>query len=132
MSEEKRFSELLNEPYEVIFLKMAAVNRIPVGLSVYNRIINKYPDYFPSEYAHNKKWESIPKEVHDAKFKEWFEFKDKLWENEPKSPGIMAHARNTKEAQEWNEAYERLRPIEKKKEDELYNKYYSKFGLTIK
>ncbi len=118
-------------PQEVVALKMAAYNNVPVGLSTYKRIINKYPGYFPEEYVHNKKWEAIPQEVHDAKFKEYWEFYDKLWENEPKSPGIMAHAMNTKEAQEWNKAYERLRPIEKKKEDELYNKYYSKYGFKV-
>lgn len=129
---DKEIFDQLNEPSEVVALRIAAHNNVPVGLSTYKRIINKYPDYFPNEYAHQKKWDSIPQEVHDAKFKEYWEFYDKLWESEPKSPGIMAHAMNTKEAQEWNEAYERLRPIEKKKEDELYNKYYSKFGLTIK
>lgn len=129
MKHKKKENDFFNEPSEVLFLKMAAHFGIPIGLSTYEKTIEKYPDYFPDEYARKKKWEAIPKEVHDAKFKEYWEFHEKLWKDEPKSGGIMSMINNPEEYQKWNEAYQRLSPIEEAKEKELRKKYYAQYGF---
>lgn len=125
----KKNIELKDIPGPVLYLRMCATNKIPVGITLYNETIEKYPEWFPKEIAHKRKWDSIPQSTHDLYWKEFWEFKQKLWENEPKPPGIMGHINNTPEAQAWNEAFNRLYPLEKKKMSELHNKYYKPYGV---
>jgi len=116
-------------PSEVMFLKMAAVYGWPVGGSLYDETVKKYPEYFPKEYEMMVKWDSIPKEVHDAYVKELMEFREKLWEGEPKSGGIVSAINGDEVYQEFSKAFDRLWPIEQEKERELHKKYYSKYWI---
>jgi len=125
----KRIKDFSDLPSEVLFLKMAAAYGWPVGSSLYIETIEKYPEYFPKEYDRHKRWSEIPQEVHEAYVKELIEFKDKLWEGEPKSGGIMSAANNDEQYKKFSEAFDRLYPIEVAKEKELSKKYYSKYGF---
>ena len=113
-------------PHEVLYIHTMAYMGIPMGMSFYEETIKKYPDYFPDEIEHRRKWDSIPQSLHDAYWSEYWAFYEELWKNEPKSKGILAAI---KDQESFHEAYDRLRPIEKKKEKELHKKYYAKYGL---
>lgn len=114
-------------PSEVMWLNLMAYAKIPVGMSTYDRIISKYPEYFPKEYERKTRWESIPNYVHEARSREFWEFYEELYKGEPGYSGLASMLNNTKEYQEWEAANKRLLPIIKAKEDELEKKYYSKY-----
>lgn len=118
-----------NIPAKVFYLKMCAQAKIPIGISLYNEIITEYPEYFPEETEHRRKWELIPQFVHDAYWKERNEFREELWRDEPKSVGIFGMLHNTEEYQKYDEAYQRLKPIEKAKNKELHAKHYAQYGI---
>lgn len=118
-----------NVPHEVHYIHMMAYMGIPIGASFYEGVIKKYPDYFPDEIEHRRKWDSVPQSVHDSYWAEYWAFHEELWKDEPKSQGILAEINKTEGQVSFHEAYDRLRPIEKKKEKELHKKYYSKYGL---
>ena len=116
-------------PAKVLYVQMCGATGTPIGLTLYNEVITEYPEYFPKEAEHKRKWEAIPKEVHDAHWEEYWAFCKALWKDEPKSGGIMSAINNPEEFQKWHEAYKRLRPIEEAKEKELHKKYYAKYDI---
>lgn len=118
-----------NPPAKVFYLHLCAKMKIPIGASLYDEIITEYPEYFPEEYEHKRKWKLIPQSVHDAYWKEREEFKKELWRNEPKSVGIFGMLHNTEEYQKFDEAYQRLKPIEKVKNKEIHIKHYAPYGI---
>lgn len=108
---------------------MAAAMGHPIGSGLYNEVITEYPEYFPKEAEHRRRWNAIPQNVHDAYHKESNDFYYNLWKDEPKGPGIIGLLNNTEEYLKWNEAYKRLRLIEQAKEKELHAKYYAQYGI---
>lgn len=118
-----------NMPNKVLYVKMAQSSGIPIGYKIYNEAIAEYPEYFKEEVKHRKKYDAIPKEVHDAYHKEYWDFHEALWKDEPKSGGVFSAVKKDEEYQKYKEAFDRLRPIEKLKEKELHTKYYTPFGI---
>ena len=124
------YSELLEAPSAVQYIHMMGTINQPIGCSFFDETVAKYPEYFPDEIESKRKWDLVPQSVRDTYWKEYWEFREKLWENEPKPVGIMGCVNNTKEYKKWAKAYKRLRPLEKKKEKELHEKHYSKYGIS--
>ena len=121
--------ELNGLPAEVLWVKFLEATGGMMGASTYESIIKKYPEHFPEETEQRRRYESIPQEVHDAYYKEYWAFHDKLWEDEPPAQGLFAMINNTDEYRAHQDAYDRLRPIEEENEKLLYKKYYSKYGI---
>jgi hypothetical protein len=120
------FSKL---PEEVKLFELAKLVG-PIGYGYYERITLKYPEHYPEEYDRMKRWESIPKSVHDEYISEISEFHDNLWKDEPKhTQGFMAVVNNTEEYQIWSDAWERLRPIEEEFKKKCHKKHYGKYGF---
>lgn len=121
----------LDAPAEVLHLAMASHFNIPIGVSVYENTIKKYPEYFPKEYNRMMAWESIPQETHDEYWAEHKELDAELKKDEPKKDGgIFEAMNNTPEFQVWkkwfdNDYYPKFEVMQNK----LHKKYYSKYGI---
>lgn len=114
-------------PSEVLWLMAMGCAKHPISVTQYEEIVKRNPTYFPKEYDRIVKWESIPKEVHEAHDKELSEFMTNVWKDEPKSPGIMGIIDNTDAAKEYNKAHDRIWPLIEAKSKELSKKYYDKY-----
>lgn len=123
--------DFTNAPSEVMFIFCAKMAKMPIGASIFKDTVMKYPEWFPEDYDYYIKYDSIPKHVHDSYFNELMDFRESLWENEPNksSGGIMAAIDNEESYIAWSKTFDRLYPIEKKKEKELREKYYKQYGI---
>lgn len=128
MKDKKKY-DFADIPAKVLYVQMCGAMGTPIGGGLYDEVITEYPEYFPKEAEHKRKWETIPKEVHDAHWKEYWEFHEALWKDEPKSGGLVSMINNDEQYQKWNEAYKRLKPIEEAKEKELHTKHYAQYGI---
>lgn len=130
MSKEKlvQFGQI-KLPAKVLYLQLAAARGIPVGGGFFDEVITEYPEYFPKEAERKRKWDAIPKEVHEAHWKEYNEFRNELWKDVQCGGGLMEAINHTEAYQKWQKMYERLNPLEEIKLKELHKKYYSKYGI---
>lgn len=121
--------KLIDVPDEVLWMQMCQYNGIPVGLDTYNRVIEKYPEHFPEEYKRKKKWDSIPEGVKDAYFKESSDMRNELYKNVLNGGGLVAWINQTEEFKKWEQAYDKIRPIEEEREKQLHDKHFGKYGI---
>lgn len=132
-------------PNIVMFVKMMAMMDQPIGYEIWNKAITEYPEHFPEEVEHRRKWALIPQEVHDAYHKEspqWKLEKDEEILAKIGSPpypelegnGIIWYVTNCHLYPEelaandkWRDEYYKL---SSEKEKVVYEKHYGKYGLT--
>lgn len=119
----------IDVPDEVLWMHICQRHGIPIGLGTYNHIIDKYPEHFPEECERKRKWDSIPQEVKDAYFKESSDMRNELYKDVPNGGGIIAWLNNREEHQQWERAYNKIRPIEKEREKQLHDKHFGKYGI---
>jgi len=132
-------------PTIVVFVKMMAVMDQPIGYEMYRKALDEHPEYFPEEVEEERKWAAIPQDVKDAYYAEsdiWGLFmKDQeilaiVGEDPyPNRGGIIDRVTHQDEEKgrlyalhdEWSKKYFKLQG---EKQDKLYNKYFSQYGLT--
>jgi len=123
------YDELIKAPTVVQYIYMNSLQKIPIGYRTLNEGIENYPEYFPDEVEHRKKWKVVPQNVHDAYWKEREEIYNKVMKDVPKGYGLLWHIENPQESEivqsEQSKAFEKLKPLEKS----LHEKYYGKYGL---
>ncbi len=111
-------------PMEVFAFKLQQF----YGSAQMNRMIEKYPEWFPEEVEHRRKWALVPEEVKDAHVKEWMVAYNEATGAIP-AGGIMAHIMDSEYSRNWHQKYseamEKLKPIEKA----IHEKHYGKYGL---
>jgi len=120
--DDKDFFEL---PDIIQFLYIQWLGEMPVGASTYEKAIKEYPEYFPEEVEYRRKWNAIPQAVKDQYNKESGELFQAEQEANP-SKGLLYYCQHPEEWEERSTIYEEF----SKKEDELFNKHFSKYGLT--
>ena len=117
----------LNEiPHLVLLVQMAQISGMPIGLSIYQEAIDTYPEHFPEEAAHKKKWNAIPKEVIDGYLKEIGEAFAIYREGIP-NKGILYWSEHIKEFEEYIESGKSIREKHDKKEKAIYEKWLGKY-----
>lgn len=121
--------ELNNAPIKVQQVYMMLIVNQFVSSSLYRECVDKYPDYFPEEVEHKNKWNSIPQEIHDAYWKEYWELEEQIMKDVPPSKGVTGWI-NDKEGynkwyKKWFDAKEKGKPLH----EDLHKKYYSKYGI---
>lgn len=120
---------LTHIPHEVMYVRVAEKYGIPIGYSHYQEIIKKYPEHFPEEISHKRKWDSIPQSVHDDFHFESQKMRHEVYKNLPHSKGIMWVMENSQEYKDWEVEYYKLYEIERKFNEKLRNKYYKPYGV---
>lgn len=126
---EKAFRSL---PAIVMFVKMAEVTGGMIGKSTYERAIAEYPEHFPEEVEHRRKWALIPQEVHDAYEAEFCAMREELYKDiPPPGSGLVYWMSHQKEMSDWFKERDKLRPEEEKQTATLRNKHYGPFGITF-
>lgn len=116
-------------PEEVLYVKIATMCSIPIGGSVYSRIITKYPECFPEETEHRRKCEAIPQKVHDDYNKEFWELREYVYKDSLPGLGMGYWSKHPEEYEKFRESRKIPDKIMKEKEKELHKKYYSKYGI---
>ncbi len=119
--------ELNAAPGVIQFIYCASIYKQPVGLKHYEEVIEKYPQYFPEEIEHRRKWALIPQEVHTTFNKELETARLKIYELAPKSKGIMHWSQNFKDYVAYEEEMKPLHELYKKTEEVLRAKHYHKY-----
>lgn len=139
----KAICHLNDVPSEVQWACIILNTSHGVGLETYERleqIVAKYPEYFPWEDKYN----SIPKEVHQAYIKEKYPDMDKPIVCTNSGEGIMSAINKDvfvykqKTAEEIMQWFKDLAAMVKEdndkeeKEKQLWDKHYSKYGLKYR
>jgi len=123
--------ELAKAPDIIQFIYINSAAEHPVGYSVYEEAINAYPEYFPEEVEYRKKWESVPREVKDA-FEEEFDQRDQELRKKylkTENKGLLYWISNSEHHKLYREEYALYYPERVKLEEQLYRKYYTRFGI---
>jgi hypothetical protein len=101
----------------------------PIGSSTYEKAIADHPEYFPDEVEAKRKWDLVPQEVHDKYLEEYWQVHREIFKDVTDGGGFMDTINNSSAHQAWrkanDEAYAKMKPLEKK----LHNKYYLKYGI---
>lgn len=117
-------------PSKVAFLYISALLKQPVGGKMIDDAIKEYPEYFPDEIEHRKKWASVPEDVKEEYFSALSKMHEEVYKDMPPSKGIIGWIKDPKGYEEWNKAWQTFRPIEKQKEKEIHEKYLTPHGIN--
>lgn len=124
--------ELLEAPANVQFLYTMAMAKQPVGMKMLEDAIEDYPQYFPDELEHRRKWALIPQQVHDDYLKEMEILRTEMYKEMPPSKGVLGWINDPKGYEEWNIAYEKCKKAEEPLVAALYEKFYGQYGIEWK
>lgn len=134
-------------PSEVSWALVIIQTNQEIGCDTYEeieRIIAKYPEYFPWETKYN----SIPKEVHEAYIKEKYPDRDKPIVCTSDGEGLYSKIKiepfiykeyTSDEIMEWFRQLETIvvkerneAALQRKKDKKLWDKYYKKYNLEYR
>lgn len=129
--------EFSEAPNRVQYIHMCAHQNIPIGMSILDEAIDKYPEYFPDEVEHIRKWAAVPEELKDEYFKKCAEIHREVFADAPQCPnkGLLHMIRDPegqKEMKAWEESNKIRFPKKEKLKDQLYDKMFGKYGLKAK
>ena len=106
-------------PHIIQVLYMHGVQKMPVGMGMFDEAVDKHPEYFPETNALREKWATIPEE-------EQKEYRDKLWEISQKNShglGIIYSINNPDECEElFRKSKEEQKPI--------HEAFFKKHGIS--
>lgn len=134
-------------PNIVIYIKGMAQMGHPIGYETLEKAINEYPEYFPEEVEHRRKWNAIPEEVKDKYFKstsgifpneEDIKLRDEMFGKcpHPDIEGCGIVERVTKYADRGKDFAENDAWLSKwfkythKRDIDLYNELFNPYGLS--
>lgn len=131
----KKFSEK-DIPQEVKeYMAIVAGTGGLMGLKLYRKcktIEEKYPEWFPWEHKYN----SIPQEVHDAYRNEQYSSTPKPNEISKEAVSFSFNDKSLLDAlNKWQESLineQRIKAEQLKKDKELWDKHYKKYGLEFR
>ena len=123
---EKKFSDAPLD-IQILFCKSAA--KYPICLEEYENAIKNYPEYFPEEVEHERKWKLIPQEIHDKYLEEMEIFRNEIFSKLPENKGVFHWISNPKELELWQKKYNELKEKGKPKAKLLHEKFYNKYGI---
>lgn len=110
-------------PAEIVMLKY-----ITIGISQYEKLLEKYPEWFPDVLDWREKMSKVPQKVHDAYNQECTEFSTANFSNGPYGGmGILwylDHPKEFAERQEWLKQNPNHLNT-----DHIFNKHYKPYGL---
>ena len=94
----------------------------------YLATVKKYPKWFPKQNI----WHyQIPKETHSAYREEYDKLHSEIFDSIPNSDkGVVWYAQNMEAWSEREKEYQKRMPEFEKMEEELFKKYYTKYGVT--
>lgn len=121
--------ELEEAPSIVQFIYQMSVIKQPLGIAMIEEAMRDYPEYFPRELDHRRKWALIPASVHEEYEKERELLRLEMYKDMPESKGLLGWIRSPTSFQEWNKKYSECYDKEKSLAIELYAKYYSEYGI---
>jgi len=121
----KEFNEA---PHIIQYITIMAHLKQPLGSRIIEKAVFEYPQYFPEELEHRKKWENVPDEVKESYFKEISELFREYFNNGERK-GIVYWATHPDEYKNHEEEDKKLLETLERKEKEIEVKYLSKYGL---
>jgi hypothetical protein len=128
--------EFEKAPHTIQYLYMMALSKSPVGTAAIESAMKDYPEYFPDELEHRRKWDLIPQDVHNEYWGKFFLLHSECYKSLPRDTGILQWATGDNEGyKKWNEEYEKCRKKEKEAEPlfrKLHAEYYEKWGIPYK
>jgi hypothetical protein len=124
--------EFINAPHDIQVLYTISYSGTgAVGYSFYDACIKKYPEYFPDEVELSKKWESVPKEVINAFWDEYFAGEADITKDIPPSKGILYFSERHDEYLDWRKQMDSVQPDLLQLRKRLHEKYYSPYGIDF-
>lgn len=108
-----------------------ALSKQLVSGEMINSAIAEFPEYFPDEVGHRRKWSLIPENVHTEYWDERERLHSEIFKDMPPSKGILGWIEDRSGYKEWNEAYQKCRLIELPLAEKLHKKYYEQYGIEF-
>lgn len=129
------WEEQHSAPPLVIQIYWMARVGIPIGISLHDEAIEKHPEYFPEEVELRKKWALVPKKLEEQWLNKVVAINRKYREAAPPLPegGLMAIVRATDENKKmiaWRAYWDDAHEVQKKEENELFNRMFNEYGLN--
>jgi hypothetical protein len=126
--------EFAQAPGIIQHVYVCAINGIPMGASTYREAMEKHPEYFEDEIAHNKIWNTIPDSVKDQYYEELDRATSEIIKSETPKKEVFDLTNPFEEAVRIMEERERLSAEQNKmfenKKRELHQKYFGSYGLS--
>lgn len=123
-------------PDAVLWIKICAMTGTPVGFSLWEETIEKYPEHFPEETRARELWEAVPQKVKDkydaAVEKMHQEVYGRGRYELQLGKGIMHRINHPEEYIEHDKEQDRLRKIYNIKKAKLHKKYFAKYKIKFR
>lgn len=115
-------------PPDVLYLLAIKSVGGTIGVSLYNEILEKHPEWFPEETEFRRKWGAIPQQIKDAYFKEVSEI-NHYGGHEYSGRGLTWYMEHPQEYAEYDKWLSLKIEESVKKEKKLHDKYFKEYGL---
>lgn len=123
------YKELVEAPTNIKYIYLMALSKQAVGSKIIEDAISEYPEYFPDELEHRRKWALIPQQVHKEYWKERESLRTRIYKELPPSKGIIGWSKDPKGYKRWLEAYEKCRKVEEPLAAALHKKFYNQYNI---
>lgn len=121
--------EFLESPGKVQYIYMMGVIEQPISLGTYEDAIQEHPEYFPDETERRKKWNAIPKAVHDKYWEEYWRIHKEIMKDIPPSKGIVGCINDQEGYGEWEKKWTEANKKRNLLLESLHKKFYSEYGI---
>ena len=121
--------EFYDAPNTIQVLYYKSIMKHPIGYDEYKKAIKEYPEYFPEEVEHERKWNFIPKNIHNEYWTEMEILRKEIFKDLPEGRGILFWINNPNELKIWQDQYEKLKIKGLPKAKKLHQKFYSPYGI---
>ena len=117
-------------PGIVLQIYVNSMCNIPISISTYNEAIEKYPEYFPDEVEHKKKYDAIPKHIHDQYLQEMSELFENYFHHLP-NKGMLCRINNQEEDTDWKKKFDEENGKYSEAEKIIHDKYYGSYDIDF-
>ena len=125
----KQYRKQEDVPALVSFINMCAAMGIPVGTTLYDRALTDHPKYFPEAIAHRKRWDAIPKEVHEEYRAATANMFSDRTAHEYGGKGLVWYINHPKEYDEYRAWQQEMQPEWDAEDKVIHDKYYKAHGV---
>lgn len=121
--------ELREAPAKIQVIYIKSHFGIGISVSMFEEAIIEYPEYFPDEVEHKRKWDSVPQSIQDGYNKERELLRNVIYKDLPPSKGILGWINDAEGYEKWRIKSDECREKEMSLAKELHKKFFGQYGI---